>query len=87
MSTEMSTVMDVVNRTAQAKPADVITLLTTLGDEIGSCSSLRLRVGHLLDLAAALDTLPFDGADELAAKARTAALTLVGKRVDHVAGK
>lgn len=79
--------MDTVNITAPAKPADVVALLTVLGSSVGPRDEIKYKVAWLLDLAAALDALTTDGAAGLADSARKAALSLVGNRLDYVAGK
>lgn len=79
--------MDTVTLTAQAKPADVVALVTVLSTTVKPCDEIKHKVGWLLDLAAALDVLTMDGAADLADTARTAALSLVSRRLDFVIGK
>lgn len=64
-----------------------VALLTVLANSVSPQDNLKLKVEWLLDLAAALDALTTDGAVDLADVARKTVLSLVGNRLDYVAGK
>jgi hypothetical protein len=62
-------------------------LVAVIEQQISSTASNADRVRWLLELAAALDTVTFDGAADLATTARTDAARLIGNRIAWISGR